>query len=650
MSGTVCTRLVLASTLTLLLGAGARHAAAHQVPPGCSGSGVELKLYVFRADGRTRAVGDANECEELVYRGRLCHVGDNVCDLEGGNLTLVTADGNRYGVTPPGGVPPLANGTCIDTQAVTYRTRRADAFAGSASANLYYNGGTVHSGPGTTDSTANAAVGTAIAVRFCDDRNICNGMETCDPYASDGVRTGLCRAGTPLVCDDGNVCNGLETCNPAFGCVGGTPLVCDDHDPCTANRCDPVAGCVFPPVRQPLAAASRAYGVALDVAASHVVPPAPDSRVMNPGGESASLPGGLGEIELLRVEESSSRDGSRQAASAAATTAAVRLLPDGRGGFLVTATSIRASASCSADRSSASCTSQGSELEDVTVAGRNLGTVSEPTTITFVDPLFRLVTVDLLEKIPHGASAGRVQPEDGGFASGLAVNAIHVTIGPSALDLVVAHAEASASYGVDVCPAVPRVSGRGFVLRAGSDATEIGRVDLPSTGGSEDATLLHVGPASAASASAESNAGFSHTEGRVDAVADEAASATETEIERLRLDAPPVSADAVRAQCRSTASRSGASSSGSATIARLSIAGTDVCAALGLDARCNPPPNTVLELGSALRVVLNEQLLDSRDPRSTAITVNAVHVTGNTFGSGFDVVVSSAHCDAHAVP
>ena len=52
-------------------------------------------------------------------------------------------------------------------------------------------------------------------------------------------------AGTPLVCDDGDVCNGAETCDPATGCVAGTPLVCDDGNECTDDVCDPVDGCVY---------------------------------------------------------------------------------------------------------------------------------------------------------------------------------------------------------------------------------------------------------------------------------------------------------------------------------------------------------------------------------------------------------------------
>ncbi len=82
------------------------------------------------------------------------------------------------------------------------------------------------------DSCTHAASNAA-----CDDANVCNGLETCDPVAG-------CQPGTPLTCDDGNVCNGLETCDPVNGCQPGTPLTCDDGLWCNGTEtCDPITGC-----------------------------------------------------------------------------------------------------------------------------------------------------------------------------------------------------------------------------------------------------------------------------------------------------------------------------------------------------------------------------------------------------------------------
>ena len=102
----------------------------------------------------------------------------------------------------------------------------------------------------------------------CDNGFFCDGAETCDA-------AGICQPGTPVdcddgvgctvdtcdetsdtcantpddaSCDDGDVCNGSETCDPVNDCQAGTPLNCDDGDFCTNDSCDPVAGCVFTPV------------------------------------------------------------------------------------------------------------------------------------------------------------------------------------------------------------------------------------------------------------------------------------------------------------------------------------------------------------------------------------------------------------------
>lgn len=53
-----------------------------------------------------------------------------------------------------------------------------------------------------------------------------------------------CRPGT-ADCDDGDICNGIETCDPVLGCQPGIPLDCDDGNPCTTETCDPMQGCQY---------------------------------------------------------------------------------------------------------------------------------------------------------------------------------------------------------------------------------------------------------------------------------------------------------------------------------------------------------------------------------------------------------------------
>jgi hypothetical protein len=94
--------------------------------------------------------------------------------------------------------------------------------------------GNVCNGRETCNPSVGCVAGTALV---CDDGNKCNGAETCAPSTG-------CKAGTPLVCNDGNQCNGVETCVAATGCKAGTPLVCDDGNQCNgAETCSPSTGC-----------------------------------------------------------------------------------------------------------------------------------------------------------------------------------------------------------------------------------------------------------------------------------------------------------------------------------------------------------------------------------------------------------------------
>jgi len=106
----------------------------------------------------------------------------------------------------------------------------------------------------------------------CADGNLCDGIERCVG--------GVCRPGSPLQCDDGDPCT-ADGCDPTAGClhqdtacpatcgpgddglrcsdgsactVGdtcmggmcvGTPVDCDDGDPCTTDTCDATLGCVY---------------------------------------------------------------------------------------------------------------------------------------------------------------------------------------------------------------------------------------------------------------------------------------------------------------------------------------------------------------------------------------------------------------------
>src|SRR6266566_6036678 len=82
--------------------------------------------------------------------------------------------------------------------------------------------------PATGNCSFPPIAGCCNADADCDDNDLCT-TDTCD------TQQHVCNH-TITVCDDGQLCNGLETCNPADGhCVAGTPPTCDDGSVCTTD-------------------------------------------------------------------------------------------------------------------------------------------------------------------------------------------------------------------------------------------------------------------------------------------------------------------------------------------------------------------------------------------------------------------------------
>ena len=82
----------------------------------------------------------------------------------------------------------------------------------------------------TTNDVCTSGVCGGSAVN-CDDNNVCNGAESCNPLLG-------CQGGDLLNCDDGLFCNGIEICNPAIGCESGITINCNDGFECTVDSCD----------------------------------------------------------------------------------------------------------------------------------------------------------------------------------------------------------------------------------------------------------------------------------------------------------------------------------------------------------------------------------------------------------------------------
>ncbi len=94
----------------------------------------------------------------------------------------------------------------------------------------------------TIDEECVAGVCTAGMQVSCDDDNPCT-SDACNSASGCDYTLNI------APCDDDNECTVGETCQAAAGpavgvCKGGTVRNCDDGDACTADTCDPAAGCL----------------------------------------------------------------------------------------------------------------------------------------------------------------------------------------------------------------------------------------------------------------------------------------------------------------------------------------------------------------------------------------------------------------------
>jgi hypothetical protein len=238
---------------------------AHREPVNCQGSGVNLQLFVFRANGTSDATGQTfTTCETVVYQARLCQAGLSggipVCAIQSGELVITTPDGTATDVTPAGGVPlltfdPITGSDCVLSDTVTYMVDPADATGAppTVTAIANYNDGIAHTG--TTDTMTNAETEIGNELTPCPS-DVCQ-EGVCNPNLSDGTRTGLCelqpaQASTPCGTDtDGNACTS-PGCDDMGNCVQDHILATDstpcgpdtDGNACTSPGCDDQGMCV----------------------------------------------------------------------------------------------------------------------------------------------------------------------------------------------------------------------------------------------------------------------------------------------------------------------------------------------------------------------------------------------------------------------
>ncbi|MCI0347145.1 MAG: DUF11 domain-containing protein, partial [Chloroflexi bacterium] len=199
------------------------------------------------------------------------------------------------------------------------------------------------------------------------------------------------------------------------------------------------------------AGSSRAYGISLDLLGGEVIADTPDSDATNPG-EVLSIPDPFGSatplLKLLSVSESDDSTADLESHSATATALDVDLnIP---GVLHLQADTVVAKTTSQASATTAGSSRGGSLIQGLVINDVNYGAVTEPTTVLVRDPLSGdvLAEVHLLETTRSGAAAGETQPNaDTEFASGMAVNGIHVRVHLLDLaDLIVSHSDSAAEF------------------------------------------------------------------------------------------------------------------------------------------------------------------------------------------------------------
>jgi hypothetical protein len=186
------------------------------------------------------------------------------------------------------------------------------------------------------------------------------------------------------------------------------------------------------------------------------------------------------------------------------------------------------------------------------------------------------------------------------------------------------------STAVSLANTSPEFSGQATALRATALGTTFKFADtgpLPSSGGSQQASLLTAGVPGVAKAEVL----HATTIGQNDSSQSEASVATLT----ITAGGNTVSADFLMSRASATCGSDGATTSGSSEIVGLTINGQSV--------KVSGSPNQTITLpAGAGEVIINQQ---TTSPGS--ITVNALHVTVTGVA---DVVVSSAHADISHCP
>src|ERR1051326_418795 len=116
----------LVASVALLLTV-AQTARAHQdgpnasPPSACSGVGVGISIFPFRADGTDLGSGTVTNCEALIFKSTVNYQGTATCAFESGTLTLTTPDGAPHTIAA---TVPCVGGSVNDPNSATLNSGR----------------------------------------------------------------------------------------------------------------------------------------------------------------------------------------------------------------------------------------------------------------------------------------------------------------------------------------------------------------------------------------------------------------------------------------------------------------------------------------------------------------------------------------------
>src|SRR5882724_2917148 len=117
--------------------AGAHEDGASATPPStCSGVGVGIRIFPFRADGTTPVTSASivSNCEALVFKSDITYQAGGTCAFEGGTFTLTTPDNVVHTIGSPTTTPvPCVGGTSNDPNSATLNMGRGLCAGSNAS-------------------------------------------------------------------------------------------------------------------------------------------------------------------------------------------------------------------------------------------------------------------------------------------------------------------------------------------------------------------------------------------------------------------------------------------------------------------------------------------------------------------------------------